>query len=80
MQGKNNGVIVKRDVYVTLPDNEKLIVLYDTIMSIKEDLHSQCRRLRTLEKRKLKDTTYAFGGGFLGGFVAMITRWLTGGQ
>jgi len=74
----DNGVIIKRDIYITLSDSEKLIALYDTIMSMKGDLHGHCKRLKVLEKKKLRDTTYAFGGGIIGGIVAMFSRWITG--
>ena len=74
-----NGVVSKEDFKKLTDTNIKLNILFETILSVKVNMEGHCKRLKNLEKKKFKDTGYAVGGGFLGGFAAMISKWLSGG-
>ena len=73
-----NGVVSKEDFKKLTDTNIKLNILFETILSVKVNMDGHCKRLKNLEKKKFKDTTTAFGGGIIGGFVAMVSKWLGG--
>jgi hypothetical protein len=56
----SNGIISKKEFQKIQDTNVKLDILFDTIL--------QCT-----QKRGLKDV-YAFLGGMLGGFIAIVTK------
>jgi hypothetical protein len=73
-----NGIITKEQFEEITDTHVKLNILFVTMLETREDMRNHCGRIKKLEQRKMKDTSYAVGGGFLGGFVAMIARWISG--
>ena len=65
----NNPVIVTKETYISMPAKDKLNVLYD----ISTDTRL---RLKSLEKRKRFDSALSFSGGILGGFTAIVAKWI----
>ena len=80
-----NGGTVTREMFITLDENAKLTILFDTITEtkgmIKKSEERPCKyheemltTVKALEKRKVIATTESLIGGIIGGIIAVIGK------
>lgn len=76
-----NGIEMSKEVFNDLRDTDsKLDAIFDVLVSVHK--HCKCRaetcntRIEQLEKKKTRDTTLSAGMGVLGGFIAMVAKWI----
>ena len=80
-----DGGTVTREMFVTLDENAKLTILFDTITEtkgmIKQSEERPCKyhkemlmSVSGLEKRKVIATTESLIGGIIGGIMAVIGK------
>jgi predicted nucleic acid-binding Zn ribbon protein len=61
----NGNLIIKREVWDTIPDKDKTWIIYDTILSVST-------RVEKLERRTFFDKVCAFAGGVVGGIAGFL--------
>lgn len=75
-----NGIT--RDTYRDLDTDSKLNVLFDYMHEIHDCACSTDQKFNDFEKkydnRKRFDTTIAGTSGFIGGFIAVLVKWIVG--
>jgi len=66
-----NGLKIDEDTFKKLPVEEQRLAIYRAISG----QFSHCdRRFKKIENRKLVNTVASAGGGFVGGFTALIAK------
>lgn len=85
-RGAINGL--ERDTFRELDTDDKLAVLYDSLASLHNLVYSlvaekcpkqqeECeKRISAIEKQSLGNKFWSFGGGVVGGFIAIVSKWL----
>lgn len=75
-----NGVKVSKEVFSGMDHSAQNTILFENTEKILETLASQAllcdSKHAKIERRKKIDTSLGVASGFIGGFMAMIGKWI----